>query len=286
MPIRIVTDSTADLPAAVAEQAGISVVPAYINVGDRSYIDGVELSRQSFYENLAAYDPPPTTAAASSGTFAATYEQLSAEGATAIISLHLASDLSGFYNAARLGAESAESVPVHVVDTRSISMGVGLQALAAVDAAGSGASTDDILAMLDHMRPRTVVYAAIDTLEFLRRSGRISMTEAGLGTLLRVKPIVEVFDGVVITAKRVRTRRRVPGAMLNLLQSCGAIQQIALLHTNAPDRAAALRTDFQPHISAERDPIIAEVGPGIGSHVGPNGIGFACITEQPHDKAG
>lgn len=278
MTIRIVTDSTADLPTDVAEQYGIIVAPAYINIGERSYIDGVDLTRQTFYENLASYDPPPTTAAASSGMFAELYAQLSAEGASAIISIHLAAELSGFFNSARLGAESAESVPVHIVDSRSISMGLGLQAIAAATAAAAGTDLPDILTMLNTMRPRTYVYAAIDTLEFLRRSGRISPAEAGLGTLLRVKPIVKVYDGDVTTIERVRTRKRVPDALQTLLTQMGRVEQLSILHTNALDRAIELKTQLQHLFPDNGDVIIAEVGPGIGSHVGPDGLGFACIA--------
>jgi DegV family protein with EDD domain len=278
MTIRIVTDSTADLPIEIAAAHNIEVAPAYINIGDKGYIDGVDLTRREFYENLATYDPPPTTAAASSGTFAEIYGQLSAEGATEIISLHLATELSGFMNSARLGAESAESVPVHVIDTRTISMGVGLQAIAAAEAAAAGATCAEIIAMLTDMQSRTWVYAAIDTLEFLRRSGRISLTEAGIGTLLRIKPIVKVTDGTVTTAERVRTRKRVPGHLKQLLTDMGAVEHVAILHTNALDRVQELKTDLQPLFPAGYDAIIAEVGPGIGAHVGPNGLGFACIT--------
>ncbi len=279
MSIRIVTDSTADLPTAIVEQYGITVAPAYINIGEASYVDGVDLTRQTFYENLASYDPPPTTAAASSGQFSEIYTRLASEGASAIISIHLATELSGFLNAARLGAESAESARVHVIDSRSISMGLGLQALAAATAAAAGTELTTILAMLDAMRTRTYVYAAIDTLEFLRRSGRISLTEAGLGTLLRIKPIVKVYDGVVTTIERVRTRKRVPNALETLLEQTGPIKQLSILHTNALDRAIELKAHLQPLFPDQGDDaIIAEVGPGIGSHVGPNGLGFACIA--------
>jgi DegV family protein with EDD domain len=136
--VRIVTDSTSDLPPEIAGRQGITVVPAYINIGERSFLDGVDLTREAFYESLPDYEAPPTTAAPSSGAFAETYERLAAEGGREILSIHIAGSLSGMMNAARLGAEAAESASVSLFDSEQLSMGLGLLAIVAAEAAKDG----------------------------------------------------------------------------------------------------------------------------------------------------
>src|SRR5690554_3689368 len=224
MNIRIVTDSTSDLPPALAEEYGITVLPAYINIGSESYLDGVELTRQDFYKQLPHYENPPTTAAPAVGAFSTAYEQLAAEGATHIISVHIASSLSGILNAARLGAESAQNVEVTVFDSQQISMGLGFLALLAARSAQEGHPVTEILGQLERAVPRTHVFAALDTLEFLRRSGRVSWPEFGLGTLLRIKPMVHVYKGQVHSLERVRTMSRALKHLLQHVRDLGELQ--------------------------------------------------------------
>lgn len=279
MNIRIVTDSTSDLPPELAAEYGITVLPSYVNVGEESYLDLVELSREEFYRQLPEYSQPPTTAAPAVGTFTEVYERLgTAEGASAVLSIHLASTLSGMLNAARLGAQGTEQVPVTLYDSQQISMGLGLLALTAARAAASGKTMAEIVALLDDTVPRTHVFAALDTLTYLRRSGRVSWAEFGLGTLLRVKPLLHVQEGKVESLERVRTHSRAINHLLEHVRDLAPLQQIALLHTSDPEGVELLREKARPFFPSETEPVAVEVTPTIGSHVGPGALGFALVA--------
>lgn len=279
MTIRVVTDSTCDIPAATAEQYGIVIVPAYINVGDESYLDGVELSRKQFYEQLPGYQSPPTTAAPASGTFAESYKKLAAEGATAVISIHVAASLSGVLNAARLGAEMVEEVvPVTLFDSMQLSMGLGLLAMTAAKGAEAGKTTAEIITMLEERRARTHVFAQLDTLEYLRRSGRVNWAEFGIGTLLQIKPLVHVYNGKVEMRDKIRTSKRAVAQMIQYAAELGPLESIALLHTDAADKLEMFRQQTQHLYPANEAPVAVEVTPAIGAHIGPGALGIACVT--------
>ena len=278
MRVRIVTDSTSDLPPSLAAVHQIAVLPAYINVGEESYRDGVDLTRQEFYERLPNFQTPPTTAAPAAAVFTQTYERLAAEGATGIISIHLAASLSGMLNAARLGSQGTDAVVVRVFDSRQLSMGLGFLAIAAAEAAAAGRPLDEIEALLEAQVTRTHVFAMLDTLEYLRRSGRVGWTEFGLGTLLRIKPIVHVYEGEVTSLERVRTHSRALQHLLQHVAGLGPLAQLALLHTNDRDGVAALRRQAQHLFPAGSEPPAVAVTPTIGAHVGPGALGFACVT--------
>jgi DegV family protein with EDD domain len=280
MTIRILTDSTCDVPPELAQSLGISVLPAYVNIGDDSFLDGIELSREEFYQQLPTYSASPTTAAPAIGSFTAAYEELAAAGATHVISIHLAASLSGVLNSARLGAEAA-SIPVTVYDSQQLSMGLGLLAVEASRAAANGADVAAIITMLDRAVPRSHVFAMLDTMEYLRRSGRVSWAQFGVGTLLRIKPILHVYQGEVSSLERVRTSTRALQHMLGHVAALGPLQEIALLHTNDPAGATTLRKAAQHLFPEGRSPIAASVTPTIGAHVGPGALGIACITQAP-----
>jgi DegV family protein with EDD domain len=278
MTIRVVTDSTCDIPPETATRYGILVVPAYINVGDQSYLDGVELSRQAFYEQLPGYPAPPTTAAPASGTFAESYQKLAGEGATEILSIHVASSLSGVLNAARLGAEAAEEIPVTLFDSMQLSMGLGLLAITAAKAAYESKPMAEIVQMLEERRSRTHVYALLDTLEYLRRSGRVNWGEFGIGTLLSIKPLVHVYNGEVQMLDKIRTSKRALARMIQCAAELGPLESMALLHTHTPDKLEMFRQETQHLFPSAEVPLTVEVTPAIGAHVGPGGLGLACIT--------
>lgn len=190
MSIRIVTDSTCDLPAETIARYGIGVVPLYINVGQQSYLDGMDITRQEFYEKLPTFPIHPTTAASSPQRFRALYDALAEEGATQVLSIHVSATLSSVVDTARLAAQETASTQVTVVDSGQLSLGIGFMVETAARMAMVGRSVDEILAALDEQGKRTHVFAALDTLEFLRRSGRMNGFIAGLGTLLQLKPIL------------------------------------------------------------------------------------------------
>jgi DegV family protein with EDD domain len=278
MTIRIVTDSTCDLPEEVVTEHGITVVPLYINFGDQSYLDGVELSRQEFYERLPDCDPPPTTAVPGTEMFRQAYERLVGEGATEVLSIHISISLSAVVDVARLAAQETDSVPVTVLDSGQLSLGTGFLVLAAAKAAAEGRSMGDIIPMLEEQALRTHVFAALDTLEFLRRSGRMSRVMAGLGSVLRIKPLLRMYDGKP-TAERVRTRDRATKRLISLLSDLVPLERVALVHTHAPDRAEDLRQRVE-HLLPEGEIPSVDITPVIGAHIGPNAVGFACVTAR------
>jgi DegV family protein with EDD domain len=207
MRIAIVTDSACDLPPEIVAEYRIAVIPLHIHFDGHSYLDGVDLSREAFYRRLREPGPVPTTAVPGPDAFAQTYQQLAAQGATEILSIHISGNLSSIVDIARLAVREINSVPVTVVDSGQLSLGAGLSVWAAAQAAEGGSSTLKIVELVGQRAARTHVFAALDTLEFLRRSGRMNLVGAGLGSLLHIKPLLKLHQGSV-TSERVRTRKR------------------------------------------------------------------------------
>ena len=279
--IRIVTDSTCDLPQNVLDQYNITIVPAWVNVGTRSMSDGIELTHQSFYANLANYGTHPTTAAPAPGVFAEAYGALADEGVTEVVSIHVSADLSGFLNSARLGAESvADRISVELVDSRNVSLGLGLLVLAAAQLAADGASVDDIITELNKLIPRTVVYCACDTLEYLRRSGRVGFATAGVGSLLKIKPILIVKDGLATSFDRVRTSKKIVPKLVNLLDQAGDLSDLAVIHAASPSSANDLVGALRGRFPSGSSKLVATIGPAIGCHIGPGAVGLAYISKN------
>jgi DegV family protein with EDD domain len=279
MTIRILTDSACDVPADIAARLGILVVPVYINVGEKSYLDEVELTRRAFFEALPGYEQFPTTAAPATGTFTEAYEQLVAEGATEILSVHIAADLSNTYNAARLGAESVQGAEISLWDSQQLALGAGLQAIVAAEAAQDGRSMPEILALLAEKRAKTRIYAMLDTLEFLRRSGRVNWAQFGLGTMLRIKPIVQVYAGEVSIVERIRTAKRALPRLVELVEEQGAVERIAVLYAGSLPPAETLREQAAHLFEADDETIFMEITPAVGAHVGPGAVGLAFISK-------
>lgn len=277
MAIGIVTDSTCDLPANIVAEYGIAVVPLYINFGNESYLDGVELSRAEFYERLPDCDPPPTTAISGPHMFIQAYEKLASEGATEILSIHISASLSGTANTVRLAAEEA-SIPVTVLDSGSLSMGTGFLAWTAAQAAAEGRAMDEIVTLLAEQGERTHVFAALDTLEFLRRSGRMNRVMATVGSWLQMKPLLKMHSGVATTEK-IRTSEHVTERLISLLSEQTPLEKVALVHTHALDRVEELRQKIQ-HILPSGELLSMDITPVFGTHLGPGAIGFACVTAR------
>jgi DegV family protein with EDD domain len=279
MTIQIVTDSACDVPLDIVERLGIHVVPVYINIGDRSYLDGVELARRDFFTQLPDYDTLPTTAAPASGSFTAVYQELVDKGANEILSLHIAANLSNTFNAARLGAEDINGAEVTLWNTKQITMGSGLQVIAAAEAAAAGATMSEILTLLEEKRAKSRIYAVLDTLEFLRRSGRVNWAQFGFGTLLRIKPILEVHEGEIFQKERVRTFKRALQRLIELVEAQQPLDRIAVLHAHNLQVAAQMQEQAAFLFPPGQDLIFMEITPAIGAHIGPGAVGFAFITE-------
>lgn len=272
MSVSVVTDSTCDVPYELAEKLNIRIVPNVVVVEGQSIEDGPHFSRRDFYEKLPQLKQVPTTATASSGTYVATYEDLFNKGSQSILSIHASSRLSGIYNAAAAAAQ-AFAGRVRVIDSQQVSMGLGFQALAAAEAAAEGLPLEDIQDRLARLRPRVRLFAMLDTLEYIRRSGRVSWVQAGLGSLLKIKLFVELRDGIVHKAGEVRTRRKGMARLREILHGLGKPERLAILHTNA-DRDAQ---DFLGGLDLPEPPLIVNVTTVIGTHVGPNALGFSGV---------
>lgn len=210
MKIGFVTDSTADIPADLARQHGIEIVPALVNIGSESYTDGIEISREKFYDQLPDLVPPPTTSSPSVGSFQEKYERLLQAGAEAVISIHPPNELSGIINAARLAAETFGQ-RVKVFDSGQVSLGMGFQVIMAAEAAAQGAILTEVTSLVDSIRQRVRLAALLDTVEYIRRSGRVSWAMAKIGDLLRLQPLVELRYGIVHQLGQARACRALNG---------------------------------------------------------------------------
>jgi len=272
-----VTDSTCDLPPAIAADLGIVVVPLYINFGESSYLDGVELSREDFYARLPRANPAPTTATPGPRPFLDAYKQLAAQGVTEIISIHVSEALSAISNTARLAAAES-SVPVTVFDSGSLSLGVGFLAWGAAESANLGASREEVLGLLRDQRARTHVVAVLDTLEYLRRSGRMNRVMATLGSWLQMKPLLAMNDGDT-RAEKIRTSEAALRRLLTLLEETLPVERIALVHTHALREVRALRENAR-HLLPEGEVLSVDVTPVLGTHLGPGAVGFACVSAR------
>jgi DegV family protein with EDD domain len=277
MTIRVVTDSTCDLPEQIAAQYGIAIVPLYINFGLESYLDGIDLSREAFYERLPDCDPPPTTAIPGPQMFLKAYERLADEGATQILSVHISKSLSAVVDTAGLAAREA-SIPVTVFDSGTLSLGTGFLVWAAAEAAAQGHSMDEILALIRAQGQRTHVFAALDTLEFLRRSGRLNRVMATLGNWLRMKPLLKMHNGNP-TAEKVRTSEAATQRLVTLLKEQVPLERVALVHTRALEKAQDLRQKAR-HLLPEGEVLSVEITPVFGTHLGPRAVGFVCVSAR------
>jgi len=216
----------------------------------------------------------PTTSTASSGTYQQLYQRLFKEGFNQIISIHAASLLSGIFNAASLAAQAFGDY-VHVIDSHHVTLGLGFQVLAAAEAA-LHEPIEDILALIEDVRRRVRVVAMLDTMEYVRRSGRVSWARARLGELLQIKPLVEVRSGHVLSLGGARTHRNGVERLLHLLHNLGKLERLAILHTNAEEEARNFLEKLRPELSTPA--FFVNVTTIIGAHVGPNGLGFAAVV--------
>jgi len=278
MKLGIVTDSTADLPAYLLEQHEIKVVPTILVLDGKEYADGAGITREEFYTRLPALHTPPTTAAPSIGDFLTPYETLLSNGCDHILSIHAASQLTTIVNVARQAADEFPS-KVTCIDSGSLSLGIGFQVLAAAEASDLGLNA--ALEAIRSARQRLQVKAALDTMEYLKRSGRVPGVVANLGGLLSIKPMIELRDGEVKAIGAVRTARQADEKILNFLLNLGEMERLAIMHTNAADRAKHVLSLLMEQVrkSVPRDILFVNVTAVIGTHLGPNGIGFAVVKK-------
>jgi len=278
MPIKIVSDSTCDLPADVIRDLDITVLPMYINIGDKGYRDGVDISRTEFYTQLPDYEKHPTTATPSIDSFKQIWTKLADDGATEILSIHISESLSATVNVARKAAEEFTRIPVTVRDSRQLSMGTGFQVEIAAQMAMEGKAIDEIQDVLDDIMPRTFVTAGLDTLEFLKRSGRMNVFLANIGSLLQLKPILTMVRGNP-GSEKVRTTKKAFQKLVHMLKNNLPIERFALVHTNAAEKAEEFKQQIMD-ILPKGKIFSMDITPVIGAHIGPGAVGFAIISKE------
>lgn len=273
--VRLVTDSSCDLPQETVEAHGVGIVPLKIRFGDEELTDREELSADEFYRRMAAFDGLPETAAPSPGAFEEAFRTAGADGST-VVCVNLSSELSATMNAARNAATALEGdVDVRVVDSKSITTGLGTLVVLGAEAAAAGRSADEIVSLIEATRSRTRVYGGLDTLDNLKKGGRIGGAQAMLGTLLAIKPIVDISSGVTEEAGKVRTRRKQMIWLRDKLAAAGAVEHLAVCDGGAPDAEefVDLIAEVRPRESFTR----ATIGPVIGAHGGPRMIGLTWL---------
>ncbi|MFM9011016.1 MAG: DegV family protein [Planctomycetota bacterium] len=277
MAVRIVTDSACDLPEAACTELGIEVVPLTIRFGEREYVDRVELSVEAFWREVLASPVLPETAAPSVGAFEETFRRLASEGADGIVCVNLSSKLSATMQSAQLAAKALEGeIEIAVVDSLSASMGEGNLALVGARIAATGAGIAEIVAGIESARERQHVFATVDTLEYLRKGGRIGGAQAMLGSVLSIKPVVAVLDGLVQPIGKVRTRSKALQAVLERVPTePGSIESVCVLHAMAPEIDSFV-ADLQG-IIGDVDVLVGTIGPVVGVHTGPRVLGLAYI---------
>ncbi|WP_256103352.1 DegV family protein [Streptomyces sp. ODS05-4] len=273
--VAIVTDSTAYLPPQTMERHAITAVPLTVVLGDQALEEGTEISARSLALALQKRRPV-TTSRPSPETFAAAYRKAAEDGATAIVSLHLSAEFSGTYDAAALAARTAD-VPVRVVDTGMVAMALGFCALSAAEAAEAGAAVDEVAAAAEKRAAGTSAYFYVDTLEYLRRGGRIGAAQALLGSALAVKPLLELDGGRIELREKVRTSSRAIARLEEIAAeraaAAGGDVDVAVHHLAAPERAAALADRLHGRVPGLTEVNVSEVGAVIGAHTGPGLLG-------------
>ena len=276
--LRIATDSTADVPAALAAELQIAVIPCQVFWGNEIYRDGVDLPPQEFYQKLARSVDLPKTSQPPVSRFVETYHRLlDAEGSEAVISIHVAGNLSGTVNAAWTAAQTlTEPSQIEVVDSGQVSMGMGWAVIEAARMAQAGATRSDVSRAVHEMLPGLRAAAMIDTLENLYKGGRINQVTAALGTVLQVKPLIKIQSGEIEVTERVRTRSRALKRLVTMVRGWGSLAEVAVLHADAEELAqefAAMLDDLAPY----REIMVEPAGLALTTHIGLGAVGVCAL---------
>ncbi len=277
MSVQIVTDSTCDLSLETIRNLGITVIPLNIHLGSTDYLDGVDLSRDVFYDQLPSQKSFPKTAAPSAGVFAKYYNNLFEAGASHVLSIHIAESLSATVNIARVGAQDLKTRSVTVLDSGQLSLGMGYLVERAAQMAKAGNSVEEILIVLKQQMLRTYVFASLKTLEYLKRSGRMNAAVAQIGEILKIKPLLYMNQGKSSISK-VRTQKTATEQLLSWLDQYAPYEKLAILHAGIADEAEVLR-DFVKTNWPTSPVEITQITPALGSHLGIGALGFACVSK-------
>ncbi|SHF43761.1 DegV family protein [Streptoalloteichus hindustanus] len=278
MPVAVVTDSTAYLPEGLAQRYHVRVVPLHVTVDDRARLEGVDLGPVELAEAMARRRPV-STSMATPAEFAATYRRVLAEGADGVVSVHLSGALSGTCESARAAAEQVSPDRVRVVDSRSTAMGLGFAVVAAAIAAGAGADPRRAAGVAADVAARTRTLFCLETLEWLRRGGRIGAAQALLGTALSIKPLLHVQDGRIVPLEKVRTSSRAEARLVDRAAAAAGDGPVtvAVHHLGAPERAERIASQLRGRLPGLRDCYVSEVGAVVGAHTGPGALGVVVL---------
>lgn len=271
--IKVVTDSTASLPPDLAKGKNIDIIPAIITFKDRSFRDGVDIGMEEFMRLLKESPVLPTTAAPVLGDYITVYQQHPGK----IVSVHLGSGFSAIFSSAVTAAEEFEG-RIHPFDTGSVSLGIGFMAIKAADLAMQGATVEQILEELDDMKERTTVMASLDTLDNLQKGGRASRTQNLFGSLLQIKPILEIKNNEFSLIEKPRTRKKSLARLVELTESLGLLEQVAVLHADTPQDGETVAQEigkFYPH-----QIMLGNIGPALATHGGPGIVGVAAVRKK------
>ena len=278
--VAFVTDSASDLDPARAAADGIRIVPLSVTFGEQSFRAGVDLTTEQFWARMTAADAPfPKTAAASPGEFKAVYDEAFADGAEAIVSIHVSGKLSGSIKSAEIAKGLLPDREIHIVDSTGASMAEGILAYMGLEMAARGVSAAEIARVLSDRASDLRMYVSLETLEYLKKGGRISGARAAIGTFLSVKPIIAVEDGRVETADKPRTRSKSRERCIELI-CARPIERVAILHTLAPD-VDEFRDEVVRRSGVEPATVmVSVVGPSVGPHLGPGCVGAAVLYKR------
>jgi DegV family protein with EDD domain len=278
--VAIVIDSVSDMPPEVAARQGIVIVPLEVSFGDQRFRALTELSTDEFWERMLAPGAPfPTTAAASPGEFKEVFEAAFEQGAESIVCIDVSEELSGTVKSARVAAAMLEGREIHVIDSRTASMGIGMLAQMAAELADEGKTGAEIAEIVETRKADLDLYVALDTLEYLKRGGRISGASAAVGSMLSIKPIITVIDGVVEKADQVRTRAKARERTLALL-TARPLERATVIHSSKAD-VEEFRQQFQQRSGLDASRIqVTAIGPSVGPHVGPGCVGATILRKR------
>ncbi|MCC7355189.1 MAG: DegV family protein, partial [Anaerolineae bacterium] len=265
--VRVVTDSTTSVPQSLAERLGIIIVPCVVRFGSETFRDGIDISDEEFYHRLEAGPTLPSTSQPASGVFEEVYRRL-VTLSHGVVSVHTASTLSGIMNSAHAGAVAVSDTQIELVDSLNTSLAAGWLAIAAAESALAGKPLRQIAQETRSMVPRTRLFAVLDTLEYLRKGGRVSWAAAFLGNLLQIKPILELRDGVLSLRERPRTFRRALTRVVEMVKEFGPLERLGVIHARAPDSAVEL-ADLLGAVYPREKILITEASTSLASHAGP-----------------
>lgn len=278
MSIAIVTDSSADLPPSVAAAHGIEVIPLEVRLGAETFRDGIDIGTEEFFRRVIDGNLAPKTSQPAVGVFIETYEKL-LSGCKSIISIHLASNLSGTFASASVARQSLPDADITVVDSCSVSLGLGLQVIRAARAIQDGVSKENVVRMLEEAKKKVEVLIALNSLDFLQRGGRIGKVASFLGSVLSLKPLIRVADGQVLPVSKTRSRSQAIEDILSRLATLAERGKLILgvMHTTAAEEAEQLRARIQELFGKVE--MVVEVGPVLGAHAGPQCLAVAVLSE-------